>query len=65
MDVVEELLEGIQLMPESHRMISKRVRRALTRRFPFSVYYLIEADEVVVIGVLHSQRDPSRWKARS
>lgn len=64
LECVGELLEKIELMPELHQIIYHHVRRAQTRRFPFSVYYCIEADEVVVIGVLHSRRDPRGWKSR-
>src|SRR5689334_14349994 len=62
---VGEVLKKVELMPELHRVIYHGVRRAQTRRFPFTVYYLIEADQVVVIGVFHSRRDPRVWKSRA
>ena len=65
LECVGEALQKIELMPELHRIIFHGVRRAQTRRFPFTLYYRIEADQVVVIGVLHSRRDPRVWKSRA
>ena len=62
---VEQVFERIGHLPESHPIVHRDVRRALTRRFPFSVYYRIEAEEVVVLAVIHSRRDPGDWKSRA
>lgn len=35
-------------------------RRVLVSRFPFSVFYSIESEAIVVHGVFHSSRDPDR-----
>lgn len=59
-----EVLDSIDRMPELHRVVHQGVRRAQTRRFPFNVYYCVEADRVIVAGVLHSRRDPRVWKSR-
>jgi toxin ParE1/3/4 len=40
------------------------VRRALARRFPYAVFYLVERDRVVVLAVLHQAVDPARWPGR-
>jgi len=40
------------------------LRRALLHRFPFSVFYLIDDDGAVVIGVIHGSRHPRLWKSR-
>jgi len=62
---VGETFDKIGLMPQSHRVIYQGVRRALIRRFPFAVHYRVDRDEVVVIGVFHSRRDPRTWKNRA
>jgi toxin ParE1/3/4 len=33
-------------------------RRAVVRRFPYSVFFTVEADGIVVVAVLHGSRDP-------
>jgi toxin ParE1/3/4 len=50
--------------PEAYAMVSKRLRRALTDRFPFGVFYLQEPDAIHVLGVLHNSRDPLVWQSR-
>jgi len=40
------------------------IRRALTRRFPYAVYFSIEETVVVVLAVLHAARDPAEWQRR-
>jgi plasmid stabilization system protein ParE len=65
LESVEAAFEKIDLMPELHPIISQGIRRHRTRRFPFTIYYRLEAGEVVVIGIFHSRRDPRAWKSRA
>jgi plasmid stabilization system protein ParE len=62
---VEASLHGIQKDPKTHQKIHKEIRRALTKRFPYGIFYLIDNDSVSVLGVLHARRDPAVIKARS
>jgi hypothetical protein len=48
-----------------YRVVSHGVRRARLRRFPYSVMYLVEPTQVVVIAVFHGSRNPDVWKARA
>ena len=41
-----------------------RVRRAPMSRFPYSVIYKLESDEIVVVAVAHASRRPSYWEGR-
>jgi plasmid stabilization system protein ParE len=45
--------------------LDSRVRRALLRSFPYSVYFAVEANSVVILAVLHQHRHPDTWKTRS
>jgi plasmid stabilization system protein ParE len=38
------------------------VRRVLTRRFPFRVFFIRRTDAIVVFRVLHSARHDREWK---
>lgn len=62
---VEEVLERIGRTPEMYRVVHHDVRRVLTRRFPYAVYYRIAVNEVVVLGILHTRRDPREWQSRA
>ena len=62
---MEEVLERIRRTPEMNPVVHRDVRRALTRRFPYAVYYRIEGDEVVVLGIFHAGRAPREWQSRA
>ena len=62
---VEEALERFSRNPEMHPIVHQSVRRAIIRQFPYAVYYLIEADEIIVLGVFHASRYPHEWQSRA
>ena len=57
----KKLTENAQGYPEIHR----KTRRILLQRFPFGVFYRISGNVVTVLAVMHSSRDPNRWKSRT
>lgn len=65
---VDDVLEVVQGNAELFQIIEpvRQVRRALTRRFPYAVYYFIELNRsrVVVLAVLPAAMDPSHWRGR-
>lgn len=62
---VEEACERIARLPRTFPKVHKNCRRALVRRFPYGVFYVVEAKRVVVLAVLHARRDPKEWQART
>ncbi len=50
--------------PLIYKKVYKDVRRVVLKRFPFSVYYLVDNDRLIVLAVLHARRDPENWKSR-
>lgn len=54
----------LEAIPLVHQCVWETVRRAHTRRFPYSVYYFVEDDRVGIITVHHDKRDPEIWKDR-
>lgn len=40
------------------------VRRVLTRRFPYRVFFVVRDDAVVVFAVMHAARHDRGWVAR-
>lgn len=39
-------------------------RRLVTRRFPFSVIYIVVGDQVRILAVAHHSRRPGHWRGR-
>jgi toxin ParE1/3/4 len=61
---VDETIEKVRQRPDFGIVVHKQMRRANVRRFPYGVFYLVEASRIVVVGVLHGRRSPRRWKSR-
>jgi toxin ParE1/3/4 len=51
--------------PELYPTVYKNFRRALLKRFPYSVFYVVAAPVVLIVGVVHQSRDEETWKRRS
>ena len=51
--------------PLMYPVVHRNTRRALIHRFPFGVYYRVEANTIVVVAVMHGSRNPRRWKTRT
>ncbi len=61
---LEAVLAAADRSPESFPVVDHGLRRALMRRFPFGVFFTLEVESTIVLGVLHAKRDPTIWKQR-
>ena len=43
---------------------SRRSRRCLANRFPYSIIYQIRDSEILIIAVMHQSRKPAYWADR-
>ena len=50
--------------PERFPLVHRETRRALLRRFPYSISFVPSPDVVSVIACMHARRDPRRWEER-
>ncbi|MDH3599975.1 MAG: type II toxin-antitoxin system RelE/ParE family toxin [Candidatus Tectomicrobia bacterium] len=62
---VQEVLGRLSAKPELYAQVFQDIRRAVVQRFPYSVFYKVEPQQVVVVAVFHSRRDPKIWQART
>jgi len=62
---VEACLAAIERSPAQYALAHKNVRRALLRRFPYSVFYVVEQEQIVVLACFHARRDPKQWQRRA
>ncbi|HYW74414.1 MAG TPA: type II toxin-antitoxin system RelE/ParE family toxin [Pyrinomonadaceae bacterium] len=58
-------LNHIKSNPGAFPMIEENVRRALLHKFPYSIYFVNEAEATAVIAVVHQHRRPGIWKSRT
>ena len=62
---VEAALDHIRRVPAAATQVYPGVRRVVVRRFPYGVFYRVDPDQIAVLAVYHSKRDPRGWQARS
>ncbi|MEN6472666.1 MAG: type II toxin-antitoxin system RelE/ParE family toxin [Syntrophaceae bacterium] len=58
--IFNSILRNHLLYPVVHR----NVRRALTRRFPYAVFFIIQESKIVILSVFHVKRSPKIWMGR-
>jgi plasmid stabilization system protein ParE len=62
---VSNAIRQIAEAPTLHAILYRDLRRVLTRRFPYAVYYRVEANRIVIVAVFHGSRNPKHWRRRS
>ena len=64
LEAVDKMVNAIAENPERFPTIRKDIRRALLRRFPYSIFYRVVSGHVVVIACFHGKRNPRVWRLR-
>lgn len=59
LDCVEMSIKSIFRFPEMYQMSYSNFRGCVIRRFPFSIFYTIEGEEIVIHSVFHNRQDPN------
>jgi plasmid stabilization system protein ParE len=63
---VDTVIERMSANPRQFPVVYKSIRRALLRRFPYALMFVIEADgTLAVIACFHGSRDPAHWRKRA
>ena len=57
--------ETISEHPKLYTEIYRDIRRAVIQKFPFSIYYRIHNNRILIYAVMHGSRNPTRWKQRT
>jgi plasmid stabilization system protein ParE len=50
--------------PLAYQELRHGIRRALTRQFPYAIYFSIEGEIILILAVLHTARNPAEWQKR-
>ncbi|MBC7909470.1 MAG: type II toxin-antitoxin system RelE/ParE family toxin [Pyrinomonadaceae bacterium] len=57
-------LAGIKRSPLASPIVHEQIRRALLRRFPYALFYLVQAESIIVLACFHVKRHPVDWMRR-
>ena len=62
---IEACLAGVTRNPFAYTFVKvPNVRRAVVRRFPYALFYLVADEAIVVIAVFNVKRRPIDWLRR-
>jgi len=61
---IDQAIAKAAANPEHYPIVFGEIRRAVARRFPFSVYFRIRSNTMVVLSVFHGRRNPAIWQRR-
>jgi plasmid stabilization system protein ParE len=65
LDSIVLAIKDIGDFPERWPVVRQEVRRRLISRFPYSLFYRVDPEEVIVLAVAHQHRRPAYWFRRS
>ncbi|MFW5760106.1 MAG: type II toxin-antitoxin system RelE/ParE family toxin [Cyclobacteriaceae bacterium] len=57
-------LNAIRRNPNHFQGIYKNIQRALTERFPYGIFYVVEDETIYVLAIQHTSRNPNIWMKR-
>ena len=57
---IEEVLRN----PEAFQKRYKQVKIRFISRFPYGLHYVINENQITVIGIFHTSRSPKNWSKR-
>ena len=61
---IEKKITLILKNPLAFAKIYYQIRKANTQKFPYSLFYKTEENEVVIFAVIHNSRDEKNWQDR-
>ena len=64
LDEFERTLERITKFPNAWAQLSPNTRRSRTVGFPYGIVYQVRNERILVVAVMHLQRQPNYWADR-
>ncbi|MEH1859127.1 MAG: type II toxin-antitoxin system RelE/ParE family toxin [Nostoc sp.] len=61
---VERALNRIEQFPQAWTQLSKNTRRCRIASFPYGIIYAITEQQILIVAVMHLQRQPNYWTNR-
>ena len=60
-DEVEKSIELIQKSPTRWAIIEDNIHKYILQRFPFTIYYIDDIEEILIMAIAHHSRKPGYW----
>ena len=62
---IERALRQACELPQRFPKMLGDVQCVRVRRFPYSIFFRIRSERLIVLAVFHARRDPSVWRERT
>ena len=57
-------IDRIRRFPDAWHPLGGEIRRCRLRRFPYGLIYSMEKEDVLILAVAHTHREPNYWRGR-
>lgn len=64
-EVISSCLDQVAANPGRFPRVHGIVRRALSKKFPYAIFFIEDETTVVVLAAVHMVRNPEVWKRRT
>lgn len=58
---IKDTVDNISRFPTLYPFIIDNIQRVVLHRFPYSIFYAIEKNTIVILSVAHQHRKPFYW----
>lgn len=62
LSAIDAQLAQIAANPLLYPLVHRDIRKAVVRRFPYCIYFRLRLEDIVVMAIFHSARNPSKWQ---
>jgi plasmid stabilization system protein ParE len=62
---LEAGVSEIVRLPNAFQKKYKNVKVLFIQRFPYGIHYIVNPEQIIIIGVFHTSRSPRKWSSRS
>lgn len=62
---IDEAVIRAAIHSNRYPLVFADVRKAVARRFPYSVFFRVRNECLVILAVFHGRRDPTIWQDRT
>jgi len=61
---IDKLQNQIKSNPKKFPKVRNDIRKAVLKRFPYSIFFVVTDKKISVIAVFHNSRNPIVWQKR-
>lgn len=59
--LLEGKFEVLQQNPNQYPIVYKTIRRSLIKKFPYSIFYIVDNSTIEILAFFHMKRKPIHW----